>query len=136
MEKVFEKLENMKLKINKDKSDVVHGNSENIKFLGVYIRYFQNKKKIDESETDDITKQVNKLVSQSVISAQFRAPIDKITIRLAEKKLAKKLENGRFRATAYMKYSMFEDDIIVKRFSAIVRGIINYYSCINKRSDL
>ena len=88
MEKVSEKIENLKLKINKDKSDVVHSNSKNIKFLGVYIRYFKHnkiKKKIDESETDDITKQINKLISQSVTSTQFRAPIDKITIRLAEK---------------------------------------------------
>jgi hypothetical protein len=31
---------------------------------------------------------------------------------------------------------MLEDDMIVDRFSAVIRGLLNYYSCINKRSDL
>jgi Type II intron maturase len=31
---------------------------------------------------------------------------------------------------------MLEDDKIVIRFSSIIKGLLNYYSCINKRSDL
>jgi hypothetical protein len=31
---------------------------------------------------------------------------------------------------------MLEDHMIVSRFSAVIRGLLNYYSCINKRSDL
>ena len=31
---------------------------------------------------------------------------------------------------------MLEDHKIVSRFSSIIRGVLNYYSCINKRSDL
>lgn len=50
--------------------------------------------------------------------------------------LAKRRNDGSVRATAYLKYCMLEDDKIVNRYSAIIRGILNYYSCINMRSDL
>ena len=56
--------------------------------------------------------------------------------KLVEKGLAKRRKDGTVRATAYLKYGMLEDEKIVNRYSAMVRGIMNYYSCINRRSDL
>jgi hypothetical protein len=56
--------------------------------------------------------------------------------KLVNKGLAKRRKDGTVRATAYLKYCMLEDEKIVLRFSSIIRGVLNYYSCINKRSDL
>jgi len=56
--------------------------------------------------------------------------------KFTDKGIAKAREDGSIRGTAYIKLSMLEDGKIVSRFSAIIRGILNYYSCINHRSDL
>lgn len=56
--------------------------------------------------------------------------------KLVNRGLAKRRNDGTVRATAYLKYCMLEDDKIVNRYSAIIKGILNYYSCINRRSDL
>ena len=56
--------------------------------------------------------------------------------KLVNKSLAKRRKDGTVRATAYLKYCMLEDEKIVNRFSAMIRNVLNYYSCVNKRSDL
>ena len=56
--------------------------------------------------------------------------------RLTDKGITKKMNNKKYRSTAFFKYCSLDDNIIVKRFSYILRGLINYYSCVNKKSDL
>ena len=34
-----------------------------------------------------------------------------------------------------MKYCIFEDIIIVNRFSSIIKRLLNYFICVNRRSD-
>lgn len=136
---VVTKLSELKLNVNKKKSKIYHSNDRGIKYLGVYLGYF--KKNIvrwrkDGSDADSITKQIHHLQSQSLNTVHFRAPIDQMLKRLVDKGLAKTRKDNTFRGTAYIKYSMLEDEKIVSRFSAIIRGILNYYSCINRQSDL
>lgn len=136
---IINKLSTFELKINQEKSQIYHSNDRGIKYLGVYLRYFKHnivKRRKEGSNTDSITSQVPHLQAQAVNTVHFRAPIDKMLQRLVERGLAKIRKDGSVRGTAYIKYSMFEDQMIVSRFSAIIRGLLNYYSCINKRSDL
>lgn len=56
--------------------------------------------------------------------------------KLVNKGLAKKRLNGTVRCSACVWYSMLKDETIVYKFFVIIRGIVNYYSFINCRSDL
>ena len=138
-ELVSNKLKDLKFDVSQEKSKIYHSNERNIKYLGVYLRYFKHHKlKLRKYgiSTDEITKQVNALQAQAINTVHFRAPIDKMLSKLVDKGLAKRRKDCTIRATGYLKYSMLEDEKIVKRFSAMIRGTLNYYSCINKRSDL
>ena len=138
-EAIIKKLSSLELNINQDKSKIFHSNDRGILYLGVYVRYYKHnivKWRKDGSDADDITVQIPHLQAQSVNTVHFRAPIDRMLKRLVDKGLAKFRKDGTIRGTAYIKYSMLEDEMIVSRFSAIIRGLNNYYSCVNKRSDL
>lgn len=138
--KIQEKLDQMFLKVNQAKSKIYHSNDLGIKFLGMYLRYYSHnivKRRNDsEEQYKDKVNLVPRLQAQAVTVVHFRAPIDSMLKRLVEKGLAKQRKDGTARGTAFVKYSMLEDEHIVNRFSSIIRGIVNYYSCINKRSDL
>jgi group II intron reverse transcriptase/maturase len=138
-ETIIDKLSTLGLQINQEKSQVYHSNDRGIKYLGVYLRYFKHnivKRRKDGGNTDNVTNQVVHLQAQAVNTVHFRAPIDKILQRLVDRGLAKFRKDGSVRGTAYIKYSMLEDHMIVSRFSSVIRGLLNYYSCINQRSDL
>lgn len=138
-EAIINKLLTFELQINQDKSQVYHSNDRGIKYLGVYLRYFKHnivKRRKDGGNTDNVTSQVAHLQAQAVNTVHFRAPIDKMLKRLVDRGLAKLRKDGSVCGTAYIRYSMLEDHMIVSRFSAVIRGLLNYYSCINKRSDL
>ena len=138
-EAIVSKLSTLELQINQDKSQVYHSNDCGIKYLGVYLRYFKRnivKRRKEGGNTDNVTSQVAHLQAQAVNTVHFRAPIDKMLQRLVDRGLAKFRKDGSVRGTAYIRYSMLEDQMIVSRFSAVIRGLLNYYSCINRRSDL
>lgn len=138
-EAIVSKLSTLELQVNQDKSQVYHSNDRGIKYLGVYLRYFKHnivKRRKEGGNTDNVTSQVAHLQAQAVNTVHFRAPIDKMLQRLVGRGLAKFRKDGSVRGTAYIRYSMLEDQMIVSRFSAVIQGLLNYYSCINKRSDL
>ena len=138
-EEIIKKLSTLELTVNQEKSKIYHSNDPGISYLGVYVRYFKRnivKLRKDGNDVDTVTKQVSHLQAQAVNTVHFRAPIDKMLKRLVDKGLAKTRKDNTVRGTAYIKYSMFEDEQIVDRFSSIIRGLLNYYSCINRRSDL
>lgn len=133
------KLKELKFDINREKSKIYHSNDRNIKYLGVFLRCFKHHKikfKKDGNLVDPVTKQVPHLQAQAINTVHFRAPIVLMLTKLVNKGLAKRRKDGTARATAYLKYCMLEDGKIVSRYSAVIRGILNYYSCINRRSDL
>jgi len=138
-EAIVNKLSALELNINQDKSKIYHSNDRGILYLGMYVRYYKHnmvKWRKDGGDTDSITAQIPHLQAQSINTVHFRAPIDRMLKRLVDKGLAKFRKDGTVRGSAYIKYSMFEDEMIVTRFSAIIRGLNNYYSCVNRRSDL
>lgn len=139
MSLIKEKLTSMGLEANEEKSSVVHSEELGIKYLGMYLRYYHSnkivRKNIEPTETS-VDKTVVGLRAQAVNTVHFRAPIDRMLKRLVERGLAKANTDGTIRGTAYLKISLLSDADVVKRFNAIMRGLLNYYSCINHRSDL
>lgn len=132
-------LKNLKLDVNHEKSKIYHSGERGITYLGMYLRYYKHnqiKWREDGSAEDGPTRQLPALQAQAINNVQFRAPIDRMLNRLVERGLAKKRKDGTARGTAYLKWGMLEDAQIVQRYSAIIRGLMNYYSCINKRSEL
>lgn len=132
-------LSKLKLNVNQEKSKILRSSEKGIKYLGMYLRYYssnQIKIRKDGITTDEAAGQLPALQAQSINNVQLRAPIDLMLQRLVDRGLAKKRADGTARGTAYIKWSMLENDKIVHRFSSIIRGLLNYYSCINKRSDL
>ncbi len=138
-ESIIKKLSTLELTVNQEKSKIFHSNDRGILYLGVYVRYFSAnivRWRKDGNNTDRVSAQVPHRQAQAVNTVHFRAPIDGMLKRLVDKGLAKYRKDGTVRGTAYIKYSMLEDEMIVDRYSAIIRGLSNYYSCINRRSDL
>lgn len=124
----------LKFKINMNKSSIEHSGNLGIMFLGTYVRYLPNKIIVDKKHI--VPGEINQLKSVAINSAQLRAPVDRILARLASRGFAKVKENGVFRATSNRKLASLDDKSIVNRFSSIIRGILNYYSFVNQKSDL
>jgi group II intron reverse transcriptase/maturase len=130
-------LEHIKLGANDKKSKVFHAGDRGIKYLGMYLRYIKRNK--ITSKPSDITlgqSQVSDLVNKSVNSMQLRAPVELILKRAVDRGYAKFRSDNSVRATSCRKLGSLSDADIVRRFSAIIRGILNYYSCVNSKSDL
>lgn len=124
----------LKFKINASKSSIDHSGNLNIMFLGTFIRYLPNKLVIDPKH--DVPGEIKQLKSVAINSAQMRVPVNRILSRLESRGFAKAKENGVFRATSCRKLASLDDKGIVIRFSSIIRGILNYYSFVNQKSDL
>lgn len=138
-DRIIEFLKEIKLNANQEKSKIYHSGERGIKYLGMYLRYCTHNKiewRKDGIASGEPENQLPYLKAQAINNVQFRAPIDLMLNKLVERGLAKKRKDGTARGTAYIKWSLLEDDKIVLRFSSIIRGLLNYYSCINKRSDL
>lgn len=121
-------------KVNKDKSSVVHAETNGIKFLGTFIKYLPNKLVIDPKHNKP--GEISQLKAVAINKPQLRAPIKDILERAVSNGYAKARDDGSIRATSCRKLSSLEDKAIVLRFSSIIRGILNYYSFVNSKSDL
>nr|AAD12069.1 reverse transcriptase homolog [Diacronema lutheri]ADW83098.1 hypothetical protein [Diacronema lutheri]QHD45373.1 hypothetical protein [Pavlova sp. NIVA-4/92] len=121
-------------KVNKEKSSINHSETNGIKFLGTFIKYLPNKIVIDPKH--DIPGEIQQLKAVAINKPQLRAPIKDILERAVSNGFAKLRDDGSIRATSCRKLSSLEDKAIVLRFSSIIRGILNYYSFVNSRSDL
>ena len=129
----------LKLKTNKTKSYISHSSDRGIKYLGFYIRYLpRNKVVIDSSKPyKDGTGKGHQLKATAINQVQLRIPVEEIMRRAAERGYARIRKDGTsIRATSFRKLSSLEDKQIVQRFSSIIRGIMEYYSPANRRSDL
>jgi len=123
----------LKLKVNEDKSKIHHSSDRNIKFLGYFLRYLPPKRTLDQSKAEVGIKQ-SKMVA--INSAQLRIPVENILKRLKDKGYATIRKNGTYRATSNRKLVSFEDTTIVKRYSSVIRGLLNYYEPANQYSDM
>ena len=136
--KVEEFLAEIHFSTNEKKSKIYHSSDKGIKYLGFYIRWIQNNKIIKKKvrSGDDQLDSGIELKAIAINSMQIRVPVDRILKRLADRGYAKVRKDGSVRATSCRRLGSFEDRDIVRRFSSIIRGICNYYSCVNQRSDL
>lgn len=125
--------DNLKLKVNMDKSKIHHSSDKDIKYLGYYIRYLPPKRTLDKTKAEAGIKQT-KMVA--INQAQLRIPVELILKRLMDKGYATRRKNCTYRATSNRKFASFEDNLIVNRFSSVIRGLLNYYQPANQYSDM
>lgn len=126
--------EKLKLGINLEKSKLQHSSDKNFLFLGYFIRYQPNK--LVSDLTKSIDDEVIQLKSVAINNASIKAPVCYLLEKAVERKCAVKKTNGNFRATSQRELASLAEKQIVDRFSSIIRGILQYYSCVNQRSDL
>ncbi len=72
---------------------------------------------------------------RSITRPQLRAPIRDLLTKAVERGYGKE-HRGLIRATFNPRLAALEDEHIVTHFSSVIRGIVNYYSFVNKRSSL
>jgi len=129
----------LKLKTNVAKSSISHSSDKGIMYLGYYIRYLPlNKISIDPKvEYKDGSGLGPQLKATAFNQAQLRVPVELILRRAVDRGYAKIRKDGiSIRATSCRKLCSLDDKLIVQRFSSIIRGLIEYYSPANQRSDL
>lgn len=128
----------LKLKTNEAKSYISHSSDRGIKYLGFYIRYiFRNKIQKDvKVEYKDGEGKGYQLKSIAFNQAQLRIPTELILRRAVDRGYGKIRVNGSIRPSSCRKLSSLEDKQIVNRFSKIIKGLMEYYSPANQRSDL
>jgi hypothetical protein len=128
----------LKLKANETKSYISHSSDRGIKYLGFYVRYIFNNKiqKDAKVEYKDGEGKGYQLKSIAINQAQLRIPTELILRRAVDRGYGKIRKNGTIRPSSCRKLSSLEDKQIVERFSSIIRGLMEYYSPANQRSDL
>lgn len=129
----------LKLKVNEAKSYICHSSDKGIKYLGYYIRFLPlNKTVIDPNVSyKDGSGKGLQLKATAINQAQLRIPVELILRRAVDRGYAKIRKDGKsIRASSCRKLCSLEDKLIVQRFSSIIRGLMEYYSPANKRSDL
>jgi len=121
------------LKVNDEKSKIYHSSDRNIKFLGYFLRYLPPKRTLDGNKAEEGFKQTKMI---AINSAQLRIPVENVLKRLKDKGYASIRKNGTYRATSNRKLGSFEDNVIVNRYSSVIRGLLNYYQPANQYSDM
>ena len=121
------------LSVNSEKSVIHHSGDKNIKFLGFFIRYLGTKYTLNKVALKKGIKQIQRIAINQV---QLRVPIEPILKRLVDRGFAANRKNGSVRATSCRRLSSLEDNLIVNRYSSIIRGLLNYYKPANQYSDM
>ena len=124
----------LKLKTNDNKSYIKHSSDKGIKYLGYYIRYIFNNKIIkDHKYNEDKSLQLKYTLLNK---AQFRIPVELILRKAVYVGYGKIRKDGSIRPSSCRKLCSLEDKLIVTKFSSIIKSLMDFYSPVNKRSDL
>lgn len=126
-------LDKLFLEKNETKSGIYHSGDKNIKYLGVYLRYIPTNKIVKVVQSSE---PVSRLKQVAINSCQLRAPIKSLMEKAVFRGHAKTRKNETYRATSCRRLCSGELHEIVNNYSAIIRGILNYYSFVNSKSDL
>lgn len=131
----------LKLNLNNDTTTIYHSGDKGCLYLGMYIRYIHHNKpvlnpstKFDENGIPD--KKIPQLKSISLNTCQLRVPIERLLNRAVSRKHATVTKTGTIRATSNRALTSLSEQQIVQYYSRIIKGILNYYSCVNRKSDL
>lgn len=130
----------LKLSTNVTKSYISHSSEKGTKYLGFYLRYFPLNKIVKDNNKPyykDGSGIGFQLKATAINQLQLRIPVELILLRSVDRGYARIRKDGKsIRATSCRRLSSLEDKLIVQRFSSIIRGIMEYYSPANSRSDL
>ena len=124
----------LKLKTNDTKSYIRHSSDKGIRYLGYYIRYIFNNKIIKDNQYRE--NESLQLKYTVLNKAQFRIPIELILRQAVYVGYGKIRKNGSVRPSSCRKLCSLEDKLIVTKFSSIIKSLMDFYSPVNKRSDL
>jgi len=121
------------LNCNKSKTGISHG-SQHIKYLGTLIRWQPNY----ISRTKDFSSLVTKSEVVALNKPSLTVPTKDIFKRFIEKGYAVQRKSNKklARATSFRQITAQDSNAIVQRFNSIISGILNYYSFVNRKSDL
>ena len=122
----------LSLEIHEEKSPIIHAKTEQANFLGANVTY---RSKIITEDVDEVSN-IKRIKLQPITRAQLYIPIPALLKRALDRGYAKQNTIGLLRATANLSLSASEDRHIVSHFSAVIRGLVNFYSFANKRSSL
>lgn len=132
-------VDKLKLSFNATKNYISHSSQKGTKYLGFYLRYFPLNKRIkDENKFyKDDSEICYQFKATAINQLQLRIPVELILLRVVDRGYAKIRKDGKsIRPTSCRRLSSLEDKLIVQRFSNIIRGLTEYYSPANSRSDL
>ena len=130
---VKEFLTGILLNTNDSKSKVIHG-TEYTKFLGTLIKWTPNHTVTKNIIGEDVGRRMQVAHNRP----RMCAPIVGLLQRAKDKgfAIARGTNTKYIRATSKRSWSSWDDKEIVTRFNTIIRGILQYYSFVNQRSDL
>lgn len=127
----------LKLEVNEEKSSILHS-SKPTKFLGVQIQWLPHRI-VKTKDPESLGTSKYSLISFN--KPQLRVSIESLIKRAVDHGYAVKNPkspsyNKGTRATSCRRLTSFDDEKIVALYNSIIKGVINYYSCCNQRSDL
>lgn len=125
--------EELELDINEQKSEILHAKSGMAKYLGALVIYYGTRS-VKISSTDEVSDANRVRLRRS--RPQPIAPIKDSITEALELGYAGKNAKGLARATSNPRLASLGDKHIVTHFSSVIRGIVNYYSFVSKRSSL
>lgn len=125
-------ISSLSLNVSKEKSFINHAKTTRTAYLGADL-IMPNANLIRKKYKNNL----KCLYRVALTKIQLYIPIKKIILRLVAKGYAVIRKDGKsYRARRQNKYCTVSEYDIVKHFSSIIRGLINYYSFASKKSDL
>lgn len=133
---ISKKFKELKFDLSTYKVTIYKSYEKNINFTDVYLN-FSNYKKILLKRTQFYKGfNIKNLKSQKFkLNVFFKIMLHILVNKLIKKKFLKKTTNS-FRSTTVLKYCVFKDSIIIKIFSFLMHNTVNFYSFLDKKSDL
>ena len=132
----------LKLVVGTEKSCIIHSESQNIFFLGVYIRYINSRLFWKTVTKNKPIRQKTFTSDRSVTrrgglcrKTQLLIPVDYLLRDAAWQRYGKRKINS-IRPTSCRHLTNFSETFIIQHFSNIIRNLVSYYACANQRSDL
>jgi group II intron reverse transcriptase/maturase len=118
---------------NETKKSIVHS-SVHSTYLGTLICWMPGYKKRMKYQESQVTQFMMILLNRPSLTA----PIKDIFKRFILKGFGTQKDNNKklIIATSFRQMTIQDSDVIVKKFNSIINGIMNYYSFVNRRSDL
>jgi hypothetical protein len=132
LNKVTEMISSLSLIVNKEKSFINHAKTTRTAYLGADL-IMSNANLIKKKYKNNL----KCLYRMALTKIQLYIPIKKIILRLVAKGYADIGKNGKsYRARRQNKYCTASEYDIVKHFTNMIRGLVNYYSFASQKSDL